>query len=42
MIIDLILNYDGKNPIEVTIVDKTTIEQIRLIQQLEDDKPSLN
>ena len=34
---DQIINYDGKIPTEVTIEDKTAVEQIRLIQQLEDD-----
>jgi len=39
---DQILNYDGKIPKEVTIEDKTTIEQMRLLQQLnEDDKKTV-
>ena len=37
MTTDQILNYDGKIPAEVTIEDKTTVEQMRLIQQLEDE-----
>lgn len=37
MTTDQILNYDGKIPQEVTIEDKTTVEQMRLIQQLEDE-----
>ena len=39
---DQILNYDGKIPKEVVIEDKTTIEQMRLIQQLdEEDKQTI-
>ena len=39
---DQILNYDGKIPAEVTIEDKTTVEQMRLIQQLEyEDKQTI-
>jgi transcriptional regulator with XRE-family HTH domain len=35
---DQIINYDGnKVPTEVIIEDKTAVEQIRLIQQLEDE-----
>jgi transcriptional regulator with XRE-family HTH domain len=35
---DQIINYDGnKVPTEVVIEDKTAVEQIRLIQQLEDE-----
>ena len=35
---DEILNYDeNSNPKEVVIEDKTTAEQIQLIQQLEED-----
>jgi len=37
MTTDKILNYDGKVPQEVTVEDKTTVEQMRLIQQLDDD-----
>jgi len=37
-----LLNYDGKIPKEVVIEDKTTIEQMRLIEQLdEDDKHTI-
>jgi len=36
------LNYDGKIPKEVVIEDKTTVEQMRLIQQLdEEDKQTI-
>ena len=34
---DQIINYDGGIPQEVIIEDKTAVEQMRLIQQLEDD-----
>lgn len=34
---DQIINYDGKIPKEVVIEDKTAVEQMRLIQQLEED-----
>ena len=34
---DQIINYDGKIPTEVVIEDKTAVEQMRLIQQLEED-----
>lgn len=34
---DQIINYDGKIPTEVVMEDKTAIEQMRLIQQLEED-----
>jgi len=37
MTTDQIINYDGKIPTEVTIEDKTAVEQMRLIQQLEED-----
>jgi len=37
MTTDQILNYDGKIPKEVVIEDKTAVEQMRLIQQLEDE-----
>jgi transcriptional regulator with XRE-family HTH domain len=37
MTTDQILNYDGKIPKEVVIEDKSTAEQMRLIQQLDDE-----
>jgi len=37
MTTDQIINYDGKMPKEVIIEDKTAVEQMRLIQQLDDD-----
>lgn len=40
--IGYILNFDGNIPKEVTIEDKTTVEQMRLIQELdEDDKKTV-
>lgn len=39
---DHIINYDGKMPKEVTLEDKNTVEQMRLIQQLdEEDKQTI-
>jgi len=34
---DQIINYDGKMPKEVIIEDKTAVEQMRLIQQLDEE-----
>ena len=34
---DQVINYDGKVPTEVILEDKTAVEQMRLIQQLDDD-----
>ncbi len=42
MTTDQIINYDGSIPTEVTIEDKTAIEQLRLIQQLDgEDKQTI-
>ncbi len=42
MTTDQIINYDGKVPKEVVIEDKTAVEQMRLIQQLdEEDKQTI-
>lgn len=42
MTTDQILHYDGKIPREVVVEDKSTAEQIRLIQQLdEEDKKTV-
>ncbi len=42
MTTDQIINYDGKIPQEVVIEDKTATEQMRLIQQLdEEDKQTI-
>jgi transcriptional regulator with XRE-family HTH domain len=32
-----LFNYDGKIPAEVVIEDKTAVEQLRLIQQLDEE-----
>lgn len=37
MTTDQIIHYDGKIPKEVVIEDKTAVEQMRLIQQLDED-----
>lgn len=37
MTTDQIINFDGAIPKEVTIEDKSTIEQMRLIEQLEEE-----
>lgn len=34
---DQIISYDGKIPTEVVLEDKTAVEQMRLIQQLEEE-----
>jgi transcriptional regulator with XRE-family HTH domain len=42
MTTDQVISYDGKVPKEVIIEDKTAVEQMRLIQQLdEDDKQTI-
>jgi len=42
MTTDQIINYDGKMPKEMVIEDKTAVEQMRLIQQLdEEDKETI-
>ncbi len=42
MTTDQIINFDGAIPKEVSIDDKSTVEQMRLIQQLdEDDKKTI-
>jgi len=42
MTIDNIINFEGNYPKEVTIEDKTTVEQMQLIQQLdENDKQTI-
>ena len=35
--IDQVVNFEGQIPQEVTIEDKTAVEQINLIQQLDED-----
>jgi hypothetical protein len=42
MTTDQILNYDGNMPKEVIMEDKTVVEQMRLIQELdEEDKQTV-
>lgn len=42
MTADQVINYDGDIPKEVVIEDKTAVEQMRLIQQLdEEDKQTI-
>ncbi len=42
MTIDNIINFEGNYPKEVTIEDKTAVEQMQLIQQLdEEDKQTI-
>jgi transcriptional regulator with XRE-family HTH domain len=37
MTADQVINYDGKLPREVVMEDKTAVEQMRLIQQLDEE-----
>jgi hypothetical protein len=37
MTADQVINYDGKLPKEVVMEDKTAVEQMRLIQQLDEE-----
>jgi transcriptional regulator with XRE-family HTH domain len=37
MTTDQVINYDGRVPREVVMEDKTAVEQMRLIQQLDDE-----
>ena len=37
MTIDQLVNFEGEIPKEITIEDKSTIEQMKLIQQLDDE-----
>ncbi|WP_101689347.1 transcriptional regulator [Dysgonomonas massiliensis] len=37
MTIDQLVNFEGEIPKEVTIEDKSTIEQMKMIQQLDDE-----
>jgi transcriptional regulator with XRE-family HTH domain len=40
MTIDHVVNFDGGVPQEVTVEDKTLLEQVKLIQELEPDEKS--
>jgi len=41
MTIDQIVNFDGAIPKEITIEDKTLLEQVRMIQDLEADEKNI-
>jgi transcriptional regulator with XRE-family HTH domain len=41
MTIDQLLHFDGHLPAEVTIQDKTLLEQVRLIQELEPEEKNI-
>ena len=41
ILIDQIINYEGSIPKEIILEDKTELEQIRLIEQLEEDKQTI-
>lgn len=41
MTIDQLVNFDGTMPAEVTTEDKTLLEQVRLIQELEPEEKSM-
>ena len=41
MSIDQLVNFEGGTPQEVTIEDKSTTEQMQLIQQLDDEDKSM-
>jgi transcriptional regulator with XRE-family HTH domain len=41
MTIDQIVNFDGAMPQEITIEDKMLLEQVRMIQDLEDDEKNI-
>jgi transcriptional regulator with XRE-family HTH domain len=41
MTIDQIVNFDGAVPQEITIEDKTMMEQVKMIQELEPDEKNM-
>jgi len=41
MTTDQIINYDGNIPAEVTVEDKTLLEQVKLIQELEPEEKNM-
>ena len=41
MTIDQIVNFDGTTPQEVTTEDKTLMEQVKMIRELEPDEKSM-
>ncbi len=41
MTIDQIVNFDGAVPQEITVEDKTLMEQVKMIQELEPEEKSM-
>ena len=41
MTIDQIVNFDGAIPQEITVEDKTLMEQLKMIQELEPEEKSM-
>jgi len=41
MTIDQIVNFDGAVPQEIIVEDKTLMEQVKMIQELEPDEKSM-
>lgn len=41
MTIDQIVSFDGAVPQEITVEDKTLMEQVKLIQELEPDEKNM-
>ena len=41
MTIDHLISFDGAMPEEITVADKTIIEQVKLIQELEPEEKSM-
>ena len=41
MTIDQIVNFDGAIPQEITVEDKTLMEQVKMIQELEPDEKNM-
>ncbi len=41
MTIDELVNFDGAVPAEVTVEDKTLMEQVKLIQELEPEEKTM-
>ncbi len=41
MTIDQIVNFDGAIPQEITVEDKTPMEQVKLIQELEPEEKNM-
>lgn len=41
MTIDQIVNFDGSVPQEITVEDKTLMEQVKMIQELEPEEKNM-